>query len=196
MSIYQAHVVFMNHSLQSLIQLLGVLPRSIMISLNPIINCVSNFGLLNSLFSAAWISVILAFGLSLEFLMVNVSAWSCGTLTSVAFFMLSSMTPCASHTTFTTNQNWFGSSFPTPLNTRNFIALTIWNYGGGGGGVGGDGGDAGETDDGVGGDGMHGIPYLIKLIALLGNTFMSSSSLSRRGEIKGLFSILVLPSFL
>ena len=72
-------------------------------------------------------------------------------LTNVSFFILSSVTPCDSHTTFTMNQNWSGSSFPTPLNTRNFIALSILNCGGGGGGVGEDGGEDGETGGGVGG---------------------------------------------
>ena len=46
----------------------------------------------------------------------------------------------------------------------------------------------GETSGGVGGGGKHGILYLIKLTMLLKETFMSSSSLSREGEIKGLFS--------
>ena len=75
-------------------------------------------------------------------------------LTSVSFLILSSVTPCASHTTFTMNQNYSRSSFPTPLNTYNFIALTILNYGGGRGGVGEDGGEDGETGGGVGGGGM------------------------------------------
>ena len=64
------------------------------------------------------------------------------------------MTPYTSHTTFTTNQNWFGSSFPTSLNTRNFIVLAILNYGGGEGGVGEERGEDGETGGGVGGGGM------------------------------------------
>jgi len=55
------------------------------------------------------------------------------------------------------NQNWSRSSFPTPLNTCNFIALTILNYGGGIGGVGGGGGEEGEIGGGVDGGGMHGI---------------------------------------
>ena len=59
-----------------------------------------------------------------------------------------------------------------------------------------DGGEYDETGGGVGGGGMCGIRCLIRLIALLGETFASSSSLSRRGEIKGLVSISVLPSFL
>ena len=63
------------------------------------------------------------------------------------------MTPCASHTAFTINQNWSGSSFPTPLNNENFIALAILNCGGGGGGL----GEDGETGGGVGGGGMRGI---------------------------------------
>ena len=48
----------------------------------------------------------------------------------------------------------------------------------------------------MGGGGMHGILCLIKLIALLGETFVSSSSLSRGGEIKGLVSSSALPSFI
>jgi len=128
--------------------------------------------------------------------MYQVSARSFRALTNVAFFILSSMTPCASHTIVTTNQNWFGYSFPTPLNIDNFITLSILNYGGGGGGVGGDRGEYGETGGGVGGGGMHEIRCFMKLITLLGETFVSSSSLSCRGEIKGLVSSSALPSFL
>ena len=96
------------------------------------------------------------------------------------------MTPYASHTALTMNQYWSISSFPTPLNTGSLIALAILNCGGGGGGVGGDGGEGGEVGGGV--DVNHGICCLIKLTTLLGETFVSSSSLSREGEIKGLFS--------
>ena len=48
----------------------------------------------------------------------------------------------------------------------------------------------------MGGGGMHGILSLIKLIAFLGETFASSSSSPRRGEIKGLVSSSALPLFL
>lgn len=155
-----------------------------MISINLIIDSVSDFGLLNSLFSIDWISAIITFVWSLEFLMYHFSARSCIALTSIAFFILSSMTLCDSHTAFTTNQNWSGCLFPTILNTINFITLTILNCGDGGGGVGGDGDEGGETSGGVGGGGMRRIHYLIRLIALLGETFVSTSSLSRQGEIK------------
>ena len=109
--------------------------------------------------------------------MYHVSSRSCKALTIVAFFILSSVTPYASHIAFTMNQKWSGSSFPNPFNTDNFIALTILNYGGGRGG-------------------MCGIHCFIKLIMLLGETFVSSSSLSHGGEIKGLDSSSMLPSFL
>ena len=66
-------------------------------------------------------------------------------LTSVAFLILSFVTPWDSHTALTMNQNWSRSSFPTPLNTGSLITLTILNYGGGGCGVGGDGGEGGEA---------------------------------------------------
>lgn len=68
------------------------------------------------------------------------------------------------------------------------IAFTILNCGGGGGGVDGDRGDGGEVGGGVGGGGNHEIHCLIKLTVLLGETFASSSLLSRDSEIKGLFS--------
>ena len=68
------------------------------------------------------------------------------------------------------------------------IALAILNCGGGRGGAGGDGGEGAETGGGVGGGGKCGIRCLIKLTMLLGETFVSSSSLSREGEIKGLAS--------
>ena len=108
------------------------------------IDCVSDFGLLNSLFSAFWISTIPAFGWLLECLIYYVNARSCSALTNVAFSILSTVTPCASHTALTTNKNWSGSSFPTPLNTGSLIALAMLNCGCGGGGVGGDGGEGGE----------------------------------------------------
>ena len=128
--------------------------------------------------------------------MYHISARSCNVLTNIAFFILSPTNPCAPHTALTTNQNWSGSSFPTPLNTGNFITLIILDCGGRGGGVGGDGGDDSETGCSVGGGGMHGIHCLIRLITLIGETFVSSSSFSHEGEIKGLFSTSVLPSFL
>ena len=151
------------------------------------IDCVSNFGLLNSLFSAVWISAIPMFGWSLECLIYHINVRSYSFLTNVAFLILSSTMPCASHTALTMNQNWSRSSFPTPLITNSLIALTILNCSGGGHGVGGDGGERGEKGGSVGGGGKSGILCLIKLTALLGETFMSSSSLSHKGEIKGLF---------
>jgi len=83
----------------------GVSPSSTMISLNLMIDCTYEFGLLNSLFSAIWISVTPAFRLSLECLIYQVSARSCRALTSVTFFILSSITPCTSHMALITNQN-------------------------------------------------------------------------------------------
>ena len=62
-------------------------------------------------------------------------------LTSVDLFIFSSVTPYDSHTALTMNQNWSRSSFPTPLNTDNFIALAILTHSGGGGGIGKDGGE-------------------------------------------------------
>ena len=44
----------------------GVSPGFKVISLNPTIDCTSDLGLLNSLFSTVWISANLAFGLSLD----------------------------------------------------------------------------------------------------------------------------------
>ena len=109
-------------------------------------------------------------------------------LTNIVFFILSFVTPYASHTTFIMNQNWSGSSFPTPLNTGSFIALAILLRGGGRGGMGEDGGERGEASGGVSDGGIHGILFLIKWITLCGETFTSSSSSSRGGETKGLFS--------
>ena len=124
------------------------------------IDYVPDFGLLNSMFSAVWISTILVFGWSLECLIYHVNARSCNTLTNVAFLILSFTTPCASHTALTTNQNWFGSSFPTLLNTNSLIALSILYYDGGGGGMGGYGGEKGEMGGDVGGGGKRGIRCL------------------------------------
>ena len=57
-------------------------------------------------------------------------------------------------------------------------------------------GDGGDFAGGVGGGGMRRIYFLIRLIALLGETFASSSSLSHEGEIKGLVSNSSLLPFL
>ena len=91
------------------------------------------------------------------------------------------------------NQNWSKSSFPTPLNTCNFIVLSILTHGGGGGVMVEDGGEAGG---GVGGGGIRRILCLIKWITLHRETFVSSSSSPRGGEIKGLLSGPLFPSFL
>lgn len=117
--------------------------------------------------------------------MYQVSTRSCKVLTNAAFFIFSSMTPCAYHAAFITNQNWSRSSFPTPMNIGSFIALSILLRDGGEGGMGEDEGEDSESGGGVGGGGIHGILYLIRLITLLGETFMSSSSPPRGGEIKG-----------
>lgn len=82
------------------------------------------------------------------------------------------------------------------MNIGNFIALAILTRGGGGGGTGEDGGEGGENVGYVGRGGMRGILCLIKWITLCGETFMSSSSSPRGGEIKGLFFGPLLPSFL
>ena len=50
-----------------------------------------------------------------------------------------------------TNQNWFGSSFPIPLNTCNFIVLSILTHSGRRGGTGEDGGYGGVAGGDVGG---------------------------------------------
>jgi len=57
-------------------------------------------------------------------------------------------------------------------------------------------GEDGETGGSVCGVGMHRILCLIKFIALLGETFASSSSPPRGGEMKGLVYSSILPSFL
>ena len=78
-----------------------------------------------------------------------------------------------------TNQNWSRSSFSTPLNTGNFIVLSILTCDGGGGGMGEDGGEGGEASGRVGGGGICRILCLIKWIVLQGETFKSSSSSPR-----------------
>ena len=73
------------------------------------------------------------------------------------------------------------------------ITLAMQNRRFGGGGVGGDGGEGGEVGGGVSGGGNCGMRCLIKLTAILGETQVSSSSLSCEGEIKGLFPNFPLP---
>ena len=67
------------------------------------------------------------------------------------------------------------------------------NYEVGGGGVSGDGDEGGEVGGGMGGGGNCRMCCLIKLTALLGETRVRSSSLSREGEIKGPFPNSPLP---
>ena len=168
----------------------GVSLGSIVISLNPMIDYVSDLDQLNSLFNASWIPVIPAFGWSPKYFIYHVNARSYSALTKVAFLMLSSVMPWASHTAFTTNQNWLGSSFPAPLNTGNLTALYIPTFGGDGGGdgVGEDGFDVGEVGDGVDGCGISGKRCLINQTTLLGENLVSSSSLSHEIEINRPFS--------
>ena len=92
------------------------------------------------------------------------------------------MTPRASHIVFTMNQNWCGSSFPSPLNTGSLIALAMLNCG-----FGEDGGETSEAGEGVSGGDNYKMRCPIKLTALLGEILAHSSSLSREGEIKELF---------
>ena len=169
----------------------GVSPGCITISLNPTIDSASDLGLPNSLFSAFWMSATAACRLSFEYLIYQVSARSCGTLTNVTFFIWSFVTPWASHTSLTTNHNWSGSSFLKPLNKGNFNVFAILNCGEGVGGT----SDGGEVGDGVSGGGIHGNPCLINWIALRGETFAISSSSPRGGEINGIYSRPFFPSF-
>ena len=125
------------------------------------VNYASDFGLLNSLFRKIWISSIPAFGLSLECLIYQVSTRSYRALTSVALFILPSVTPCASRTAHIMNQNWSESSFPTPLNIGSFTEFTMLNGGGGGGGVGEGVSGGGEDGGGVGGCGIRRNPCFI-----------------------------------
>jgi len=67
------------------------------------------------------------------------------------------------------------------------------NCGVGVGGVGGHGGEEGEVGGGIGGGGNYGMRFLIKQTALLGETRVSSSSLSCKGETNGLFANSSLP---
>ena len=74
--------------------------------------------------------------------------------------------------------------------------LAILNRSVGEVGTGEDGGDGGEAYDGVGGGGIHRILCLIRQIALWYESFVSSSSSPCGGEIKGLVSSTLFPSFL
>ena len=106
----------------------GVSLGSITISLNLMIDCISNFCWLNSFFSASQISAILALGWLLECLIYQINAQFFSALTKVAFLILLSVTSCASHTTLTMDQNCSGSSLPTPLNIGNLIAFSMLNF--------------------------------------------------------------------
>lgn len=74
--------------------------------------------------------------------------------------------------------------------------IAMLTHSGGGGGMGEDGGEGDDAAGTLGGGGMCGIIRLIKWIILCGETFVNSSLSPHRGEIKGLFSGPLLPSFL
>ena len=169
----------------------GFLLGCIAISLNPTIDYASDLGLLNSLFNVAWMSTTPSFGLSLEYLIYQVSTRYCRELSSVTFFIWSSVTPWASHKTLTTNQNWFGSSFPKPLRKGSFTEFAMLNCSGGGGGM-------GEVigDNGVGGGRNHGNPCLINWTTLRRESCTTPSSSPNDGDTSGLYSWPFLPSFL
>lgn len=100
--------------------------------------------------------------------------------------MLSSVTPCASHTTLTMNQNrldFVPYSFEYRYLDRICHAklLDWWRWWGE------DGGEGGDASGGVSGNDHCRICCLIKLIVLLGESQVHSSSLTRKGKIKGLF---------
>ena len=59
------------------------------------------------------------------------------------------------------NENWYGSSFPKPLNKGSFTEFAMLNCGGSGGGMGEVAGDGGEVGGGVGRGGSCKNPYLI-----------------------------------
>lgn len=73
------------------------------------------------------------------------------------------------------------------------ITFATLNYIVVGGGVGEGVGEGGEMCGSVSGGRNYGMHYLIKLTALIRGTRASSSSLSREGEIKGLFPNSSLP---
>lgn len=128
--------------------------------------------------------------------MYNVSTWSHKALTNVYFFIWSYVIWWASHTTFVIKQNWFGSSFPKPLNTCSFTEFSILNSGGGRSGAGE--GVCGNGEDGVsvGGWGIHGNPWFINWTKLCREAYASSSLSLRGGSISGLYSGPFSPLFL
>ena len=67
----------------------------------------------------------------------------------------------ACHTAFTKNQNWYGSSFPKPLNKGSFTEFAILNCGVGRGDTAEVTGIGGEVRGSVGGGGSRENPCLI-----------------------------------
>lgn len=107
--------------------------------------------------------------------------------------MFSFVIPWASHTDHITNHNHLGSSFPTPLNVCSLISLTILTFGGGGVAGGVDGFDEGDVGGGMDEGGISGKHSLINQTMLPGENLLSSFSLSREIEAKGLFSTPPIP---
>lgn len=168
----------------------GVSSTLIMISLNPTTDCVSDLGLLNSLFKAALVWASDARGLLEQYLMYQVSSQSYRVVTTCALFILSSVIYCDVHTAFTTNQKCYVSSLPMRLTIDNFIIFSTVDGGGGGGGVGkgvcGGGGGVG----GVHGWCVHGKPCVISWIAFPNRVHSAPSSSLNVFPIKGLYSSL------
>lgn len=72
----------------------------------------------------------------LTVLIYQINALSYSIVTSCAFFILSSVIYYIVHIAIAMNQNYLGSSLPTPLNISIFIVFYMLNGGGGGGGGG------------------------------------------------------------
>lgn len=158
-----------------------------MISLNQITNCESDLGLLNSLLKSILISASDARGLSVKYLMYQVSMRSWREVTNCAFFILSSIIYCEVHTMFTTNHNCSNSSLHIPLNTDIFISFTRLEGGGGGVGVGRGVCGGGRGGGGVDGWFILGIPWVINWTPLCDIVCRTLLSSHEGGSINGLY---------
>lgn len=126
-----------------------------LISFNTMMHCDSDLDFLNFHTNAFLISSIEAVELDTKYFVYHASALSHSVMTRRAFFTSSSVIYLTFYTASATNQNWSGSSDPSPLKIGTLMSLTIFLLKGLGGGGGG--GGVGDLWGGGGGWGARGV---------------------------------------
>ena len=189
LGIWDLHISLPDQEFQPLIKVQGVSSTFYRISLNSIIDCTSDLGLLNSLFKDSWVFANVALELPVKYLIYHVNPWPCKDVTNYVFLILLFVIFCAIEIAPAISQNCFGSSLYVPLKIGIFIASTTLNGGNGGGGGEGVGvWDAGGGGGGVDVWGILGIPCVINWTTLRSVVNTAPSLSLEGGSLSGLYS--------